>query len=119
MTATPPANLHGHHYAPVLQAYVLHQYHGCSVTQPELLDWLWDIGLSISSRELSQLLTQGHEQFHAEKAELLATGIRCSAISRQMTREQGIKGRMVTAPSLTTSPLPGLKAQAARAGKTL
>ena len=71
ITAKPPANLHGHHYGPVLQAYVLHQYHGCSVTQPELLDWLWDIGLSISSGELSQLLTQGHEQFHAEKAELL------------------------------------------------
>ena len=79
ITAKPPADLHGHHYGPFLQSYVLHQYHGCSVTQPELLDWLWDIGISISSGELSQLLTQGHEQFHAEKGELLATGIRCSS----------------------------------------
>ena len=79
ITAKPPADLQGHHYGPMLQAYVIHQYHGCSVTQPELLDWLWDIGLSISSGELSQLLTQGHEQFHAEKGELLATGIRCSS----------------------------------------
>lgn len=79
ITAKPPASLHGHHYGPMLQAYVLHQYHGCSVTQPELLDWLWDIGISISSGELSQLLTKGHEQFHAEKDELLTTGIRCSS----------------------------------------
>ncbi|AMO58361.1 hypothetical protein GZ77_21810 [Endozoicomonas montiporae] len=77
--AKPPADLHGHHYGPVLQAYILHQYRGCSVTQPELLEWLWDIGLSISSGELSQLLTQGHEQFHSEKTELPATGIRCSS----------------------------------------
>ena len=79
ITAKPPASLHGHHYGPMLQAYVLHQYHGCSVTQPELLDWLWDIGISISSGQLCQLLTKGHEQFHAEKDELLATGIRCSS----------------------------------------
>lgn len=79
ITAKPPASLHGHHYGPMLQAYVLHQYHGCSVTQPELLDWLWDVGISISSGELSRLLTKGHEQFHAEKDELLTTGIRCSS----------------------------------------
>ena len=79
ITAKPPASLHGHHYGPMLQAYVLHQYHGCSVTQPELLDWLWDAGISISSGELSQLITKGHEQFHAEKDELLTTGIRCSS----------------------------------------
>ena len=79
ITAKPPGRLHGHHYGPMLQAYILHQYHGCSVTQPELLDWLWDIGISISSGELSQLLTTGHELFHAEKDELLTTGIRCSS----------------------------------------
>ena len=53
ITAKPPADLQGHHYGPMLQAYVLHQYHGCSVTQPELLDWLWDVGISISSGALS------------------------------------------------------------------
>ena len=78
ITAKPPVDLHGHHYGPVLQAYILHQHHGCSVTQPELLDWLWDIGISISAGELNLLLTQRHEQFHAEKDELLITGIRCS-----------------------------------------
>ena len=79
ITAKPPADLQGHHYGPMLQAYVLHQYHGCSATQPELLDWLWDVGISISSGALSQLLTQGHDQFHTEKHKLLIAGIRCSS----------------------------------------
>lgn len=30
VTAKPPVDLHGHHYGLVLQAYVLHQHHGCS-----------------------------------------------------------------------------------------
>ena len=78
ITAKPPADLHGHHYGPMLQAYILHQHHSSSVTQPEMLDWLWDVGVSISAGELSLLLTRGHDQFHSEKDELLTTGIRCS-----------------------------------------
>ena len=66
ITARPPANLHGHHYGPMLKAYILHQHHGCSVSQPELLDWLWDVGISMSAGELSSLLTKVHDQFHAE-----------------------------------------------------
>jgi len=79
ITAKPPVSLHGHHYGPTLQAYILHQHFGCSVTQPQLLEWLWDMGLSISAGELSNLITKGHEQFHSEKGEILATGLRCSS----------------------------------------
>ena len=79
ITAKPPVDLHGHHYGPTLQAHILHQYYGCGVTQPQLLEWLWDIGLSISPGELSNLITKGHEQFHNEKDEILVTGLRCSS----------------------------------------
>lgn len=79
LTAKPPGSLHGHHYGATLQAYVLHQYYGCSVTQPQLLESLWDIGISISNGELSHLLSRGHDAFHAEKDDILATGIRCSS----------------------------------------
>lgn len=78
ISGKPPANLHGHHYGPLLQAYALVQHHGCAVTQPQLLELLWDAGVSISAGQLSNLLTKGHDAFHAEKDELLATGIRCS-----------------------------------------
>lgn len=73
-----PDNLHGHHFGPQLQAFVLMQHHGCAVTQPQLLELLWDAGVSISAGQLSNLLTKEHDIFHAEKDELLATGIRCS-----------------------------------------
>ncbi|MBO9494383.1 hypothetical protein J7438_09840 [Thalassotalea sp. G20_0] len=34
ISGKPPANLHGHHHGPQLQAYVLVQHHGCAITQP-------------------------------------------------------------------------------------
>ena len=52
--------------------------HSTPVTQPQLLELLWDAGISISAGQLSNLLTKGHDDFHAEKDELLETGIRCS-----------------------------------------
>ncbi len=74
----PSAALNGHHFGPKIQAFILHQYFACGVTQPQLLEFLWDIGVSISAGELSNLITKGHAPFHQEKDELLATGIRCS-----------------------------------------
>ncbi|MGB0360811.1 MAG: IS66 family transposase, partial [Endozoicomonas sp.] len=78
ITAKPPENLRGHHYGPQLQSYLLYQHHGCSVTQPQLLDWLWYVGISMSAGELHRLLTEGHTDFHEEKDALLATGLKCS-----------------------------------------
>ena len=78
ISGRPPDNLHGHHFGPQLQAFVLLQHYGCAVPQPQLLELLWDAGIAISAGQLSNLLTKGHDAFHAEKDELLATGIRCS-----------------------------------------
>ena len=78
VSGRPPDNLNGHHFGPQLQAFVILQHYGCAVPQPQLLELLWDAGISISAGELSNLLTKGHDGFHAEKDELLATGIRCS-----------------------------------------
>ena len=78
ISGRPPDSLHGHHFGPQLQAFVLLQHYGCAVTQPQLVELLWDAGVSISAGELSNLLTKEHDDFHAEKDELLATGIRCS-----------------------------------------
>ncbi|WP_051789247.1 IS66 family transposase [Endozoicomonas montiporae] len=78
ISGRPPDSLHGHHFGSQLQAFILLQHYGCAVTQPQLLELLWDAGISISAGELSNLLTKGHDDFHTEKDELLATGIRCS-----------------------------------------
>ena len=87
------------YYGPTLQAYILHQHFGCAVTQPQLLEWLWDMGLSISAGELSNLITKGHDQFHSEKNEILSTALRCSSCIQTddtSARHQGQNGYCTT-----------------------
>ena len=69
-----PRDIQGH-YGPRLIGYILHQYHGCRVTEALLLDQLRDIGVLISAGQLNNILTQGKEAFHQEKDELLLAGI--------------------------------------------
>jgi len=63
--------LQGSDFGPTLKSYILYQYHQCHVTQPLLLEQLWELGISISSGQLSNILTKGHDGFHSEKQELL------------------------------------------------
>jgi len=74
VTGKLPQNIHGH-YGPQLVSYILHQYHGCRVTEPLLLDQLKEIGILISAGQLSNILIKGKEIFHQEKDELLPAGI--------------------------------------------
>ena len=59
-------------------SYVLHQYYQAHVTQPLLLAQLHDWGIDLSSGQLNHLLTEGHDAFHQEKAELKAAGLATS-----------------------------------------
>ena len=78
-TAPMPATaVGGGHYGPQLIGYVLHQYHHAHVTQPLLLAQLHDWGIAISAGQLNHLLTEGHDAFHQEKAELKAAGLAAS-----------------------------------------
>lgn len=79
VTAPVPLAVHGGHYGPQLVSYVLHQYYHAHVTQPLLLEQLRQWGIEISAGQLNHLLTEGHERFHEEKAEVKATGL---AVSR-------------------------------------
>ena len=58
-----------------LKAHVLNFYHSCSTTQPLLLSWLHDHDCPISEGSLNKILTEGHDDFHQEKEELLAAGL--------------------------------------------
>ncbi|VAX36599.1 Mobile element protein [hydrothermal vent metagenome] len=62
-----PCFLQGTDFGPTLKSYILYQYHQCHVTQPLLLEQLWELGISISSGQLSSILTKGHDGFHSEK----------------------------------------------------
>lgn len=59
------------HFGPDLRAFVLYQYFHNQVTEPLLRKQLADLGIDISSGQISRIVTEGHESFHAEKESLL------------------------------------------------
>jgi len=90
-----PVAVRGSHFDPELRSYILLQYYQQHVSQPLLLKQLWDFGVQLSSGQLSRLLTEGHESFHAEKAEMLRVGLAVSAylhVDDTAARHQGQNG---------------------------
>jgi transposase IS66 family protein len=73
----PPGVLpiEGGHFGANLIAYILDQYHQAQVTEPLLLEQLWEYGIDISAGQLHRILTENKEIFHQEKTELLAAGL--------------------------------------------
>ena len=91
----PDDVLPGLHFGPGLLAFVLYQHHQCHATQGKLLEQLHDLGIDISAGELSRLLTERHDGFHQEKAELLLAGLQSSAyvgVDDTGARHQGKNG---------------------------
>ena len=72
-----PAHVQGH-YSFELKGYILHQYHHCHVTQPLLLEELWEWGVDISSGQLNRILTEDKDIFHEEKDAILSVGLKVS-----------------------------------------
>jgi hypothetical protein len=67
------------HFGANLVVYILDQYHHAQVTEPLLLQQLWEYGIVISAGQLHRLLTEGQEPLHQEKADVLATGLAVSS----------------------------------------
>jgi hypothetical protein len=65
----------GGHFGANLVAYILDQYHQAQVTEPLLLEQLWEYGIDISAGQLHRILTENKEPFHQEKGEVLAAGL--------------------------------------------
>ena len=65
-----PEHLSGH-YGPTLKSHILYQYYHNQVTQPLIHEELRELGVRISTGQISNLLTLGHDQFHEEKNDLL------------------------------------------------
>jgi hypothetical protein len=70
VTAERPKNL-VKQFGTGLRAFVIYQYYGNHVTGQLIRRQLLDLGISISSGQVSRILTEGHEQFHQEKDSLL------------------------------------------------
>ena len=95
LVGTLPVEVGKRHYGPTVIAYVLHQYHHAHVTQPLLLEQLREWGVDSSVRQLSAIITEGKEHFHAEKEELLRVGLQQSGyvhVDDTGARHQGKNG---------------------------
>jgi hypothetical protein len=82
MLAPLPAGIlpvEGGHFGANLVAYILDQYHQAQVTQPLLLEQLWEYGIDISAGQLHRILTEHQEHFHQEKGAVLAAGLAVSS----------------------------------------
>jgi len=80
LVAPLPADVkhHGGHFDTSLQGFILYQYHHCHVTQPLLLEQLWELGVDISAGQLNRIITERKECFHKEKDEILRVGLQTS-----------------------------------------
>jgi hypothetical protein len=74
---------------------MLLQYYQQHVSQPLILQQLWDFGVQLSSGQLNRLLTERQEAVHEEKAALLRVGLAVSAyihVDDTAARHQGQNG---------------------------
>ena len=72
-----PPEVQGH-FSPELKRFILYQYHHCHVTQPLLLEQLWQWAVDISSGQLNRIMTKGKDIFHNEKDAILSVGLKVS-----------------------------------------
>jgi len=73
-----PAGYQQGHFSAELIAHCLSQYHQCHVTEPLLIEQLYEMGIDMSPAQLSNILTQNKALFHEEKQEILKAGVACS-----------------------------------------
>jgi len=70
-----PGDVMGHHFGAIVRTYIIYQYHHAHVTQPLILEQLREWGMEISAGEISAIITEDKEAFHAEKEALLRVGL--------------------------------------------
>jgi Transposase IS66 family len=65
-------------FGPGVKALVISLYYGGNMTQGKLLEFLKDIGISMSAGHLSNLLIKDHSDFEEEKSEVYFSGLASS-----------------------------------------
>ncbi len=72
-----PPEVRGH-FSFELKSFILYQYYQCHVTQPLLLEQLWEWDMDISSGQLNRILVEDKDIFHKEKDAILSVGLKVS-----------------------------------------
>jgi len=95
LTAQLPAQIGGRHFGPLLVSFVLYQYYHGNVTEPLIAQQLQEWGVCISSGQVHRLITEGKDEFHQEKDEILRVGLQLSQyvhVDDTGARHQGKNG---------------------------
>jgi hypothetical protein len=74
-----PSHVQGH-YGAALRAHAILLSHSCRVSEELILEQLHRYRVEISAGQLSKMLTEGHENYHAEKDELLKAALESGEI---------------------------------------
>lgn len=69
-----PSYIQGH-YGAVLRAHIMTLAYSCRVPEELILEQLRRYKIAISAGQLHAMLTENHDHYHAEKADLLKAGI--------------------------------------------
>ena len=78
VTAELPAEVGDGHFGATLRSFILYQYYHAQVTEPLILEQLGEWDVTMSAGQLHRLITEGKEQFHQEKDDILRVGLRVS-----------------------------------------
>ncbi len=79
-------------FGPGVKALIPALYFGMGSSEPKILEFFANVGLRISKGELSKLLIEDQDQFHAESAAVYESGLRSSSwqhIDDTLTRVNG------------------------------
>ena len=83
------------HFGPELRRFELAQYHPGQVTVPRIVEQLRGLGMAISKRQVVRLLIAGKEDFLAEAAGVLKSGLESAAwitVDDNGARYKGMNG---------------------------
>lgn len=74
-----PSHIQGH-YGATLRAHVIQLAHSSRVSEELILEQLHSCKIAISAGQLSKMLTEEHDNFHAEKEEILKVALESGQI---------------------------------------
>jgi hypothetical protein len=73
-----PDEVFGNHFGSTLISFILYQYYGCHVTQPLIKEQMHELGVSISSGQINNIIIKNKKRFHKEKDQILSTALKVS-----------------------------------------
>ena len=65
-------------FGPGIRALVITLYRDSAMTEPAIKRWLTTFGIQIASSTISRMITEGHDDFHQEKENIVDAGLKAT-----------------------------------------